>query len=100
MSKPEPKQLEAPRVNYDDTDHFTFSCPDCGCDLNIEKANTSHDGKQNCTRFYLRCPICRGEAYRKIYWGEAGKITNGQLTHMGERQVRPPFNPETDMPGS
>lgn len=70
------KQLEAVPVEFDNTDHFVFKCPDCDAVLEVCKVTTDlvtrRDG--DVTRFFLKCPLCRGEGYRKVYWNNGIKV--------------------------
>ncbi len=63
-------QLNPPDVVFDSTDHFSFECPNYGCNLNITGTSEVLVSEQKCTRFFLQCPMCKGTTYRKIYWGK------------------------------
>lgn len=88
-----------PSLTWDSTDHFAFVCPDCGCDLHIRKTEDILVQGERCIRFYLKCPVCSRDYYRKIYGGKPGVMACSLNTQMPPYTPEPKFNPETDMPG-
>lgn len=87
--KERPKQLENVLVTCDSTNHFWFVCGDCQTRMRIKadgvQTQRSDDRTGTVTMFFLVCPNCKGEGYRKVYWNDGSRGVENLAAQLADR---------------